>query len=295
VELRRRLSKGLLVQGNYVFAKAMTNFPVSSAAVFYQPPTLREINGDKTVSPFNVVHAFKANWIYELPFGKNHWLGSNAGAVLDRIIGGWSFHGAARIQSGAPFNIGNVQLVGMTRNDLQKQVKIRQGVVVDLNNNPVLNASGRQTPATYFLPHEIIANTIRAFNVSATTANGYSASGAPSGRYIAPASNASCIESFGGQCGSTNLILYGPRFDRYDLSIVKKTRITENTNFEFRAEFLNAFNHTNFMVGNPASDVSNISGFGAATFGQTSFAYRDLSTTNDPGGRLVQFVVRINF
>jgi hypothetical protein len=295
VELRRRLSKGLLVQGNYVFAKAMTNFPVSSAAVFYQPPTLREVNGDKTVSPFNVVHAFKANWIYELPFGKNQWLGSNAGAVLDRVIGGWSFHGAARIQSGAPFNIGNVQLVGMTRSDLQKQIKIRQGVVVDLNNNPVLNASGRQTPVTYFLPHDIIANTIRAFNVSATTANGYSASGAPTGRHIAPASNATCIESFGGQCGSTNLILYGPRFDRYDLSIVKKTRITENTNFEFRAEFLNAFNHTNFMVGNPASDVSNIGGFGAATFGQTSFAYRDLSTTNDPGGRLVQFVVRINF
>jgi hypothetical protein len=89
-----------------------------------------ENNGDKTVSPFNIVHAFKANWIYELPFGKNQWQGSNAGAVLDRVIGGWSFHGAARIQSGAPFNIGNVQLVGLTRSDLQKQVKIRQGLVV---------------------------------------------------------------------------------------------------------------------------------------------------------------------
>ncbi len=66
-------------------------------------------------------------------------------------------------------------------------------------------------------------------------------------------------------------------------------------NFEFRAEFLNAFNHINFIVGNPAADVNVIGGFANATFGQVTQAYRDLSTTNDPGGRLIQLVGRINF
>jgi hypothetical protein len=31
------------------------------------------------------------------------------------------------------------------------------------------------------------------------------------------------------------------------------------------------------------------------TFGQTTSYYNDISTTNDPGGRIVQLVLRINF
>ncbi|MBK7601703.1 MAG: hypothetical protein IPJ07_25515 [Acidobacteria bacterium] len=75
-----------------------------SSAVAGQPSTLRDLSLSKTLSPFAVIHAFKANWIWELPFGKNQWIGGGAGAFLDRIIGGWAFHGAARIQSGTPFN-----------------------------------------------------------------------------------------------------------------------------------------------------------------------------------------------
>lgn len=280
LELRRRLSKGLLVQGNYVFARAFTNAFSSSSVVSGQPSTLRNMRLSKTVSPFNIEHTFKVNWIYELPIGKGQWLAGNVGGVADRIIGGWAFHGAARLQSGTPFNFGNVKLVGMTRNELQKQVRMR------------FNDSAK---IAYFLPQEIIDNTIRAFNVSATSATGFSALGAPTGRYLAPASNATCLEEFVGQCGTNNLVLYGPRFDRYDLSIVKKTKITETVNFEFRAEFLNAFNHINFIVGNPANDVNVVGGFGTQTFGQVTQAYRDLSTTNDPGGRMIQFVARINF
>ncbi|MDX2030095.1 MAG: TonB-dependent receptor [Blastocatellia bacterium] len=280
VELRRRLSKGLLVQGNYTLAKAFTNAFTSSSVVAGQPSTLRDMSLSKSISPFNLTHAVKVNWIYELPFGRNQLIGGNAGAVLDRMIGGWEFHGAARLQSGTPFNIGNVQLVGMTRSDLQKAVKIR------------FDDAGR---VAYFLPQDIIDNTRRAFNVSATSASGYSTLGAPTGRYIAPASSRGCIEAFTGQCGTTKTVLYGPRFDRYDLSVVKKTRITERVNFEIRAEFLNAFNHTNFIVGNPASDTNTVGGFANATFGQVTQAYRDLSTTNDPGGRLIQLVARINF
>jgi len=280
IELRRRLSKGLLVQGNYTFANAFTNAFASSSVVAGQPSTLRDFGLSKTVSPFNVTHAFKVNWIYELPFGRSQMFGGGVGAAVDRLIGGWEFHGAARLQSGTPFNFGNVQLVGMTREDLQSQVKMR------------FDDAGR---IAYFLPQDLIDNTRRAFNVSATSANGYSTLGAPTGAYIAPASRGNCIEAFGGQCGTTNLVLYGPRFDRYDLSIVKKTKITERVNFEFRAEFLNAFNHINFIVGNPANDTNSIGGFANATFGQVTQAYRDLSTTNDPGGRLIQLVGRINF
>jgi hypothetical protein len=58
---------------------------------------------------------------------------------------------------------------------------------------------------------------------------------------------------------------------------------------------LNAFNNINFYVGgNAASENASVGG-NSLTFGQTGEAYRDLSTTNDPGGRLIQFVLRFNF
>lgn len=278
VELRRRMSKGLLVQGSYTFARNLTNMPASSSAVFYQPRTLRNLNGNKALSPFGITHALKANWIWDLPIGRGKAIGGGIGRLGDLLIGGWEFHGTARIQSGSPNNFGNVHLVGMTRNDLQKALKIR-----------------KESNFVYYLPQDIIDNTIRANNVSATSATGYGSQGAPTGRYIAPASGQNCIEAFTGQCGTSNLVLYGPGFTRFDLSVVKKFRFTERVNFEFRAEFLNAFNNINFLVGSAASDVTNIGGFGSATFGQTANAYQDTSTTNDPGGRLIQFVARLNF
>jgi hypothetical protein len=92
----------------------------------------------------------------------------------------------------------------------------------------------------------------------------------------------------------SNIDLRGPGFFRADMSLVKKTRITERANLELRAEFLNAFNNINFLVGTAAADASS-AGVGGLTFGQTNQAYLDTSTTNDPGGRLIQFVIRVNF
>lgn len=268
LELRRRLSKGLLVQGNYTFGQAFTNMFTSSSIVFSQYATLRNPKLDKALSPFNVRHGFKVNWIYELPFGRGKWLGGGVNKISDLLIGGWEFHGAARLQSGSPFSIGAANLVGMTREDLQKQVKVRK--------EPNLLA--------FFLPQDIIDNTRRAYG---------SLTGTPTGKYIEPVNYNNPV-AFGGQRGISNIVLYGPAFQRWDLSVTKKFKITETANFEFRAEFLNAFNNINFLVGSPNNDV-NILGVGGTTFGQITSAYQDVSTTNDPGGRLIQFVARINF
>ncbi|MBZ5498069.1 MAG: hypothetical protein LAP85_16845 [Acidobacteriia bacterium] len=79
------------------------------------------------------------------------------------------------------------------------------------------------------------------------------------------------------------------------IHMVKKVKFNERANFEFRAEFLNAFNNINFMIGNPSSDWTELGSFGSTGFGRINNAYRDLSTTNDPGGRMIRFVARINF
>jgi hypothetical protein len=79
------------------------------------------------------------------------------------------------------------------------------------------------------------------------------------------------------------------------LSLVKKVRFSETTNLELRGEFLNAFNNINFLVGSAGNDLNTLGGFTSSAFGRMTNAYQDLSTTNDPGGRLVQLVVRFNF
>ena len=55
---------------------------------------------EKYRAPQDLEHGFKANWIYELPFGRGRRFLSGANGAVDRIVGGWEWHGTARIQSG---------------------------------------------------------------------------------------------------------------------------------------------------------------------------------------------------
>ena len=275
IELRRRFSAGLLVQANYVFSKSMTNFYASSSAVAKNYFSMHDVSLDKGVGPYDITHSFKANFIYELPFGRGQRFLSGAGGLMNGLLGGWGFNGSIRVQSGNPVNFGNVQLVGMTREDLQKLIEVRKG-----------------TSSVFYLPEDVISNTAKAFAVTFATGTNqpvYS-NGAPTGRYLAPSSFGNCIQAYTGQCGITNLVIKGPRFVRPDLSIVKKIKFSERNNIELRAEFLNALNAQNFLIGNAANDLN-----GAPLNGIITAAYQDTSTTNDPGGRLVQLVVRWNF
>ncbi|MGH9940591.1 MAG: hypothetical protein ACREAM_30475, partial [Blastocatellia bacterium] len=262
LEFRRRMSRGLMVQANYVFSRGFSLYRPSLRAPRY-----------KGVNTLTTTHAFKVNWIYELPIGKGRLLAGRAGPLLDKVIGGWEWHGTTRIQSGIPLPVTNTRLIGMTRKDFQKSIKIRFD-----------DAGG----IVYYLPQDIIDNTIRAHDVNGTTANGYGTRGAPQGRYLAPSNSADCIEIYAGQCGIPRFVFYGPPFARFDMSAIKRIRFTERANFEFRAEFMNAFNRPNFSLPTTFSATS-------LNVGRITAAYRDTSTTNDPGGRLIQLVGRFNF
>lgn len=269
LEVRRRLSAGLTVQANYQWAKTFEASRVSFRAPRVNAPDTNTLR-----------HAFKVSWGYELPFGRGKAFLGNVGQVLDRVVGGWEFYGSGRIQSGQLYNFGNFRLVGMTGKELAAAFKLRFDDTAKV---------------VYMLPQDIIDNTIKAFNASATTKSGYAEPGGipqiPTGRYLAPASSATCQQVFSGQCAPQNLFVTGPGFTRYDLSLKKQIRITEKTNFELRAEFLNAFNHINFFTPTANANItpSNLQ------FMQVPTAYTDPNTTNDPGGRLVQLVARFNF
>jgi hypothetical protein len=285
IEVRRRLSQGLRIQASYVFSKAMANAYASSAVVFagftQRPGGLDLAKG---VQAFDIRHVAKFDATYELPFGSGKMFLGNANSIVNGIIGGWQIAPTIRWQSGSPFSFGNVQLVGMTVKDLQKEIKVRKGASV----------------VTY-LPDDIILNTQKAFNIDVTNTanNGYGTTfgtGGPTGRYIAPAGTGNCVSTFAGKCGFNNLIVYGPNFFKVDVSLSKKINLGEKRNIELRATFLDALNSPNWRVGGWGGDTV-VAGVGGSTFGQlaSGSAYQDLSTTNDPGGRLIDIMFRFNF
>jgi Carboxypeptidase regulatory-like domain len=302
-EFRRRFSRGLLVQSSYTFGKSLSNTFASSSSVFDQPATLRNNWLKKGVAPFDIRHGFKTNFIYELPFGQGKTFLSSSHGLVERLVGGWGFNGNVRIQSGIPFafnapltigpgiqNTGNFQLVGMTFKDLQKAVGIYKDGVT---------ATGAPDGFVYLLPKDIRDNSVKAFNIAMTATGAAYTLGAPTGRFIAPAGFNNCAQAYIGQCGFANLVLHGPRFSRFDLAMAKKIKFTESVNLELRMEFLNAFNNIDFQPGAAANDINTLAGVNSTSlsnsFSRITAAYQDLSTTNDPGGRVGQIVVRLNF
>ncbi len=260
-ELRRRLSHGLQFNVNYSYGQG------------YSTTYLGFINGDvyrrTTGTEGDLTHQLKGLVSYDLPFGQGRRFGGNASGTMERVIGGWSVNLASVIHSGQLVNFGNVNLVGMTAKDVQNMIKLR------------FDPSG--AGLVYMLPADVIQQTMNAFNVSATSSTGY-AGNVPTGRYLAPANGPSCIEveTNTGKCGTGNLVVTGPLFQQHDLALAKRTKVVGHTNFEFRAEMLNVFNHANFTP---------VSGIGATTL--SSYQLTALSGTNT--SRTVQLVFRFNW
>ena len=290
MEFRKRLSHGVAFNGSYSWSNGF----LQQRFGFQKP--LEEISQAGQIG--NVQHAIKGNWIYELPFGKDQRWGSNAKGLIDGLIGGWEIDGVARLQTGEQLDFGNVRLVGMSADEFSQSIDLRV-------------ASNGQL---FLLPDDIIQNTVRAFSVSATSASGYGALGAPTGRYLAPANGPDCIETSPGygDCGVRSLIVNGPRLVRFDLSAVKRVRLQGSTAFEFRVEMLNALNKPYFnpastagvplgLTYNPAYFTGNgpvlangtpVSNPTAATSGD---GFRLTSLLGDNQSRIIQLVFRVRW
>jgi hypothetical protein len=275
IELRRRLAQGLTVATNYTWSRTLESDLVNS--VDTANDDLRR-SRDMIVADDGVPHAFKATWLYELPFGRGRRFGTNMNAILDGLVGNWEFSGSGRMQV-RDFRIEGVRLVGMTEDQLKDAFEIRTV------RDPLTGAV-----TVWNLPQDIIDNTRRAFATDSTSPTGYSADGVPTGRYLAPPSTPECLALNLGDCGTPrNLYVRGPLFTRFDMSFKKRFPLGGRANFELQFDVLNVFDNVNF---NPQF---NPEPGGTAVAFQTTTAYTDINTTYDPGGRIGQIVWRINW
>ncbi len=112
VTLRKRISKGLQFDFNYTFSHSIDN--VSEITNNYVQYTafgsglvcdLTNPRACRASSDFDARHIISANYIYDLPFGRNREYLSNASKGVDYLLGGWSWSGIVSWRTGYPFSV----------------------------------------------------------------------------------------------------------------------------------------------------------------------------------------------
>jgi len=242
VQYRKRLTHGAQFTANYTFSHSMYNGVSNDLqSQGYSPHTLRDLSLNYTNSPNDIRHVLRVFGTYDLPFGKGRKF-ANRGAVLDRIVGGWTIGTLTSIQTAPPtvfsggYNTVNTNgtsginfLQGMTAEKFQDNIKLQHtgqcsatgcnGWVQEFGS--LVTAGGTADPA-YFTP--------------GTTPGAF----------------------------STWTTIRGPLTWTSNASATKAIRIHENYVFTLQATANNVFNHPTIGLGN-----LNILGttFGRATPG----------------------------
>lgn len=99
----RRFAQGYTVNMSYTFSKLIEEVSLLN-------PTDTRL--ERRVSSEHHPHRLVVSGIYELPFGKHRQFFSNAGRLLDLLIGGFQIQGIYQYQSGRPLALGNVAYFG---------------------------------------------------------------------------------------------------------------------------------------------------------------------------------------
>jgi hypothetical protein len=112
VTLKHRMSHGIQFDFNYTFSKSIDLASDAERVGTIEGLGSQIINAwdpyqFRGVSDFDATHQFNADWVADLPFGKNRTFAPNANKLLNAVIGGWQLSGLFRITTGFPFSVGN--------------------------------------------------------------------------------------------------------------------------------------------------------------------------------------------
>lgn len=254
-KLERRFSSGIQFGASYTFAKLLTN---ASEDLLGASPTgsLIQIPGDagglKSVSPNNAAHVFVVNYLIELPFGKGHRF-ANSGGWSDRILGGWQINGIQRYESGLPL------VIRSTRNNFFG------GGAIGFNTDLRPNLTGQPILTN----NQMTGSRVQVFNQNAFSfPQCFDCGDVPAETLAGGAINpdyanyfANPLRFFGGASPTLSQARVNPFFLE-NVSLLKKTRLTETVTMEVGAEAFNLFNRHRFNY--PTSDF-NDPNFGFAT------------------------------
>jgi len=204
------------------------------------------LRGERSLSSQDVPQRLVISYVLDLPFGKGRKYLSGAEGVLDKIVGGWGIDGVTIFQRGFPLVFTNGQVNGTTLFGGGSRPNMISGCDANLSGNV----------------------------------------GSRLGQWF----NTACFAAPGDfQFGDEPRVdprLRSQGVDNFDFALFKRTRFasSERLGFEFRTEFFNLFNRTQFAPPNTICCAANNQNFGVVT-----------AAAPGTNPRLVQFALKVLF
>jgi hypothetical protein len=253
LQFTKRLTNGFTNTTTWTWSKAMGESDTDTGAT-YRDPTRRYL--EKSLLGYDRTHQITSNGSYELPFGTGHFLLGNAAGWVQNAVGKWQLGGIMNFITGQPmsFTTGNgtisttgsaADVVGPLPRDIGSVTKIANGVTY-FNGYSIVTDPGlsQVSPACTALP------TACNGMVSGYTNKGIQA---PNGQLVLANAPPGGLGTLGWNT------VKGPRTLNFDMDLIKRFKIHENQEFEFRLDAINILNHPNF--GTPTMSI-NSSNFG---------------------------------
>lgn len=234
VELRSREYKGLTMQANYTYAKALTDAASGSdnnnQGRF--EPFLDNANPGlaKARALWDERHVIKLNYVYQLPFGENHRLSF---APLNRIISGWQISGILNRQSGYPYSVCS-GIGTFNRNN-----------ILGTNDCNTVNTTMSMGQLQNVMQFRMTGNGPYMVAASAVGADGRAAvAGA-----LTPFNGQVFTIPGAGTIGTLQQRVFtGPWDTNFDFGLSKSVRIRERHEFLLRMDSTNFLNHPAFSI-----------------------------------------------
>jgi len=210
--------------------------------------------GERSLSSQDVPQRLVISYVLDLPFGRGRALFSAAQGAWDKAISGWGLDGVTTFQRGFPLVFSNGQANGTTLFGAGSRPNFVDGCRASTGGSDTSRLGNPDNP-----------NTPRWFN---------------SACFAAPPDftfgNESRVDSH----------LRAQGINNFDFALFKRTPFGSDERFalEFRTEFFNLFNRTQFAPPNTTCCTSNNKNFGVVT-----------STAAGTNPRLVQFALKFLF
>ena len=246
--LKKRFSHGISFLASYTYSKSIDDSSTFNLSGSASKPLAGEndlaqnpfdLNAERGRSLFDARQRFVLSYQWSLPFWRE------PKGWYQQVLGNWQLNGIVTAMTGTPFTVfdGNDFSVQGSAPEISGFFSNRPNVVAGQDPN-----AGPKTPGAWL--------NASAFHRITQDPN-------------------SPVQQFG---SAGRNIAQGPGYTDWDFSLFKNIRVAESKELQFRAEFFNLLNHTNFHI--PDSDINS------QTFNQILEA--------DPP-RLIQFALKFTF
>jgi hypothetical protein len=268
IKYEQRFVAGLTLLNSFTWEHALDNASAALEANTPSPQDINNLRGDYAQSDYNLPIANVTSLVYELPFGHGRQFMSSANPVTDALLGGWQLSIINTAQSGTPFNL--------TYNPNSAQ-----------QVSPQIPVGSTYRGATEYRPNRVPGQSITQ-GVGIRQANtGYVNYINPNAIVLPPIKDGAgnVLSPFGNLSRNPART---PQFNQADLALNKSfTTPIESLKVQFRTEFYNILNHTNYFL--PGAGTGNVGGVISGTQGTTTGTFGTGGTVplgNITGGTL---------